>query len=81
MECFCLLVFPFIHRHCRVNLVKYKLCTCASVHVCVHVRAHVLAQMGVASEGTACCCVKRMVFFNCAGNPRLKTGDAIAKVR
>lgn len=49
--------------------------------VCTRVRAHVLAQMGVASEGTACCCVKRMVFFNCAGNPRLKTGDAIAKVR
>lgn len=50
------------------------------MHVCVHARA-VLAQMGVASEGKPCCFVKRMVFFNCVGNPRLKTGAAVAKVR
>lgn len=65
---------------CQFSQIQVvHLCECACV--CAHVRAHVLAQMGVASEGTACCCVKRMVFFNCAGNPRLKTGDAIAKVR
>lgn len=55
------------------------LCECACVCVCP--REKVLAEMGVASGGTACCCVKKIGFFNCAGNPRLKPGGAVAKVR
>lgn len=55
------------------------LCKCA----CVCARARMfLHRWGLPlTEGKACCFVKRMVFFNCAGNPRLKTGDAVAKVR
>lgn len=65
---------------CQFSQIQVvHLCKCA----CVCARARMfLHRWGLPlTEGKACCFVKRMVFFNCAGNPRLKTGDAVAKVR